>query len=597
MATAKENRASKFSLTGSIPAPWLLLLFIMMTLLLSIYYVLSRNAYENLLVNANQQMSRLQNSLESKLGKHAYLPVLLAVMPAVRKFATKPPGDHAARELLNRQLEHYGDIAATLNIYLMHPDGETIASSNWSQKNSFIGKNFAFRPYFQQAMAGKLGRYYALGTASGERGYYFAHPVPDLNDNIVGVIVVKIDIQAIESGWKNEDIEFMITDQQGVVFMSSRSEWQIKSLSPLTDAILKETYRSRRYADQKIEPLKDFATEIVNQNVSRTTFSGTKYLHLQQEVQADGWQLHILADQNKTQRELLLSFLFAVIVVLLSLALVYFIIRYQKQRRLYELQTRRELRKKIEERTRELKLAQEDLVQAAKMAALGQLSAGINHELNNPLTAIRAYATNAVQFLENGDYATVKSNLEEINGLTEKMALIARQLKSFSRKSHGDIEAVELQQALEAALFIVTPGLTRANVQLIKDIDSAVSHVQADLLWLEQIIVNLLNNAIEAIIDQDDKKIWLNIARQGDFVKIEVCDNGPGIVETDIGVIFEAFFTTKDPGKGLGLGLSISYRLAKDMRGDLTVQNTSKNGAKFILTLPVSGITESAVYE
>ncbi len=597
MVVDKKSWLSKLLHKSITPAPGLLLLLIAVVFLLSVYYVLSKNAHDNLQVIASQQMNQLQNSLESMLGKHVYLPALLSVMPTVREFATNPPDNPVAEELFNRQLAHYGEIANTLNIYLMDPDGKTIASSNWNKENSFIGKNFSFRPYFQQAVNGQTGRYYALGTASGERGYYFAHPVTDSDKNTVGVIAVKVDIRAIETEWNTPDIGFMITDQNGVVFMSSRSDWQIKSLSPLSTVVLEEIYQSRRYADSSIEALDKFSTVIVNENISQTTFADKTYLHLQKEILADGWKLHILADRSEAQKKLLLTFILVMIVALLAWSLLYLIIRYQKQRRMYELQIRRELKKKIEKRTMELKLVQEDLVQAAKMAALGQLSAGINHELNNPLAAIRAYASNAVQFLEKGEYDTVKSNLEEIDVLTDKMAIIARQLKSFSRKSHGDIEAVELQHALEAALLMVQPKLTRENVQLIKDIDPVISHVQADLLWLEQIIVNLLDNAIEAVMNQDDKKIWLRITKQGNNVAIEVSDNGSGIVETDIEQIFEAFFTTKDPGKGLGLGLSISYRLAKDMQGNLTVQNASAGGAQFILTLPIAHIVKSKKYE
>lgn len=533
-------------------------------------------------------MNRLQSNLETTLGQHAYLPAFLASLPSVRKFAADPPSETGSKESFNQQLEKLSGISSTLDIYLMRTDGETIASSNWKKKNTFIGKNFAFRPYFQQAIGGRPGKYFALGTASGERGYYFAYPVRNEEEITVGVIVVKVDISAIESVWENTGFEFMITDKNDVIFMSSRKEWQLKSLQPITQKILNKIYNSRRYSDKIIQSLVDYKTTTIDAKAAYTTLSDKNYLHVKKDIPEEDWRLHILADRKNSQLNLFQTFGLSSIAILLACSLAYLLLRNQHQKRMYEIMVRKELRKKIDERTKELKLAQEDLVQAAKMAALGELSAGINHELNNPLTAIRSYANNAVQFLDNGQLDIVRSNLSEINNLTETMAAIARQLKTFSRKSHGEFEAVDLRHALDSALLIIQPKLTRENVKFIQNISSEVSHVQADLLWLEQILVNILHNAIEAVAGQTEKTIWLTVNPENNNVKIDIRDNGPGIDESDIGQIFEAFFTTKDPGKGLGLGLSISYKLAIDMQGNITVQNDKDGGAHFSLTLPAT---------
>jgi two-component system C4-dicarboxylate transport sensor histidine kinase DctB len=244
------------------------------------------------------------------------------------------------------------------------------------------------------------------------------------------------------------------------------------------------------------------------------------------------------------------------------------------------------LESKVEERTRELRLAQEGLVQATKMAALGQLSAAINHELNNPLGAIRAYADNAKQFLERGHPDLAKANLQEISALTERMATITRQLKIFSRKSSGSISDCPLQVALDSAFLIVHPKLAQTQVILHDQRAADLEWVKADLVWLEQILVNLLSNAIDAAASQAEGQVWLTTQRVADKVRIQVRDNGAGIQEQDKPHLFEPFFTTKALGKGLGLGLSISYRLAKDMQGELLAENAPEGGAIFSLLLP-----------
>lgn len=556
------------------------------SLLLLIYLVLSRDVRNNLYIEAGQQMNRLQNSLDATLGKHAYLPALLATTQGSGDIAIGSSSDPARLEGYNRQLEKLSGISDTLDIYLMSPDGTTLASSNWNKTNTFIGQNFSFRPYFRQAIEGGPGRYYALGTTSGERGYYFSHPVRGQANEIVGVIVVKVDIKAIESNWNYEDAEFMITDDNGIVFMSSREQWRIRSIYPLSEATLAGVHGGRRYADKAIRPIPDMAHKPIDQFTSDTRFRENHYLHLHRDMPGENWRLHVLVDKKIPYQNLYRTFLLSSIVVLLSCLLVFLLMRNQSQRRRYEQQARQELREQVESRTRELKLAQEELVQAAKMAALGELSAGINHELNNPLTAIRSYASNAIRLLENGQLDIVKSNLSEIQNLTETMAAIARQLKTFGRKSQGNIESIEITQALDSAILIIHPKLNRENVELVRPQSIEPVMIRADLVWLEQIIVNLLNNAIQAVSGRTERRVFLSTSSTDGEVSLSIRDSGPGIDESHLPQVFEAFFTTKDAGKGLGLGLSISYRLAKDMQGRLSACNSPEGGAEFTLVLP-----------
>lgn len=562
----------------------LVLLFAGLTLLL-VYYSVQQTAAQRLQQRTHSLTQQLVGQLEAELKKHSYLPELLAQDPQARELLASPSPDPARLEHFNRVLEKANRIAKTADIYLMRADGLTIAASNWNTGASFIGKNFAFRPYFQQAMRGRLGNYFALGTTSKRRGYYFANAVTDADGKALGVMVVKVDIINQESTWRQEDADFMIVGDDGVVFMSSNGGWWQNSLRPLSEEVLASLHANQRYDRQPIGLLPDYLQLDPQQETQRVGYGSHQYWAQKHSMTLMGWDVYVLTDWGSVTRTALLSVLLTAFILLLSLLLLYAVWKNQRQRRDYEQHIREELEAKVEKRTRELRRTQEELVQAAKMAALGQLSAGINHELNNPLTAIRAYADNAVQFLDIGKPQIARNNLTEIVSLTERMAAITRQLKTFSRKSAGQVETCDLHRALDSALSIVQPKLAQTPIVLEQQRHAQTRYVQADLVWLEQILVNLLSNAAEAVQEQPEQRLWITLQQADGQVAVSVRDNGPGISAAAMPHVFEAFFTTKTIGKGLGLGLSISYRLARDMHGNLSVCNAAQGGAVFTLTL------------
>jgi two-component system C4-dicarboxylate transport sensor histidine kinase DctB len=485
-------------------------------------------------------------------------------------------------------LERINKIAGTLDIYLMLPSGDTVAASNWAKEQSFIGKNFAFRPYFQQAIQGNLGRYYAVGTTSNERGYYFAYSISDADEHSLGVITVKVNVAEIEAFWQSEPIDFMVTDSEGIVFLASQPQWLFKSLKPLTELRRQAIRDVKRYLDHHLDPLPEFQQVNSHPLYQQAWLEDKHYLMAERSMQEAGWEVYVLLDWREVTRPAMLALVLASVLWLLTSLLILLLWKNQSQRRRYKQAVLESLESKVEERTRELRLAQEGLIQATKMAALGQLSAAINHELNNPLGAIRAYADNAKQFLERGHPELAQANLQEISDLTERMAAITRQLKIFSRKSSGSVNDCNLPVALDSAFLIVRPKLSQTKVTLHDQRDPSLQWVRADLVWLEQILVNLLSNALDAATERSDGQVWLKTERVEDKVRIQVRDNGAGIQEQDKPHLFEPFFTTKALGKGLGLGLSISYRLAKDMQGELSAENAADGGAIFSLLLPIA---------
>lgn len=583
-------------LPGRATVVWLSVLLVVLVLL-GVCYAAQRSAVEQLRNTVGYHMTRLNSAIDAALEKHEYLPGLLAHNELLQDFLSGH--SELSAQQISRRLNKMSEIARTLDIYVLNTDGVTLASSNWDKSYSFVGENFAFRPYFTQALNTGSGRYFALGTNSEERGYYFSARVTGEQGQLLGVVVAKMGVGQLEADWRNEAVDFMVTDKYGIIFMASRADWRlsarktrdrtIRSLRPLSQEERRELQAGRRYSTRIPEALHEFEVRPLDDTYSQARVNGQNYLLLK-TTQDYGWDVYVLADWRQVTRSVKLALGFAGLLLALTGLLIFLLWKNQQQRRRYEQQVLEGLEIKVEERTRELRRTQEELVQAAKMAALGQLSAAITHEINNPLSAIRTYADNAQQFLQIGRSDMAAANLQEISGLTERMAAITRQLKTFSRKSRGSIERCDLHQALDSALLIVQPKLTQRNVTLHRQCDPAAQWVQADLVWLEQILVNLYSNAIDAVAELEDGRIWLSGERAGDVVYVHIADNGAGISAEDISHVFEAFFTTKSIGKGLGLGLSISYRLAQDMNGELTVANRAQGGAVFSLKLAADNL-------
>ncbi|AKH22265.1 hypothetical protein AAY24_13080 [Sedimenticola thiotaurini] len=572
-------------------------------------------ALENLQLQNQHQLKLFVASLQGQLQKYEILPELLATNSLLLNFL-QYPNDVNTITALNRYLESINNVAGASDTYLMNAQGWTIAASNWLSDRPFIGRNFGFRPYFKQAMQGKLGRYFALGSTSNRRGYYFAYPVRD-KKKIQGAVVMKIEFNEFEESWSGLKENFVVTDPDGVIFVSTNDEWRYKSLSPLDDEVLKRIYASRRYGDVEIGTLsitrKDRLNEtaqVVNMGVSRHS----DHLMLVQEMAEAGWRVHTFASLDVVNGQMLKSVLFAAILYIAIILLVLYIVqrsRRIKERARFEKRAKQVLERRVQERTTDLTQAnlrlmkeieehrrtdetlrqtQNELIQAAKMAALGQMSSGINHELNQPLAAIRSYADNARALLTRDRPEEACWNLEQIAELTERMAKISRQLKVFSRKTSGQIVVVSLRAVIDNALKIVGPQLKDTGTTLRRNVLKEELYVMSDMVQLEQVLVNLLTNAVHAVEQQDERWIEIAVARQQGKAIIKILDNGPGIEKANLERIFDPFFTTKSEDRGLGLGLSISYRIVEMMDGSLTAANCPEGGAIFTLQLNIANM-------
>ena len=592
-----------------------LVFFILLILML---HVVSTWTYKKGLVELKAQGNiRLElyiNYLQGVLGKYESLPELLAIdSNLVRPLLD--PFDDQRLETLNKYLETINRVSDALDTYLMNKDGLTIAASNWNEKQPFIGINFSYRPYFQDAMKGKPGRYFAIGTTSSKRGYYFAYPVRN-GEEILGVVAIKIAIDSIEQKWVNRDENFLVSDPDGVVFITTNPDWRYKTFQSLAPTVLKSIEENRRYPDTALIPLAESIISYEN-GMQILTIDGGKgtgkksILKQSQLMPHAGWDVHILSDTKQLQTRVLL----VNILVTLGLTIFYImtLLLVQRNHRLTELdriekaskkalreanellesrvldrtqqltKTNELLRQEVLDRQQtevKLKRTRKELIHAAKLAVLGQMSAGINHELNQPLAAIRSYADNGKQFLKKGRTDETMWNLEQIGELTERMAQIGVQLKLFSKKSSGQIVAVPLHGVIDGALEILNPSLKKAAIVPIIKVHPPDLEVRANHVLLQQVLVNLISNAMQAMEGREVKTIKVECTGAEAKVVVAVEDNGPGVAEEHLQDIFEPFFTTKKSGQGLGLGLTISDRIVRDFGGKIRLVR-SKGGARF----------------
>ncbi|MBD0414308.1 sensor histidine kinase [Oryzicola mucosus] len=578
---------------------------------LSFGYSLATGVYLDQAASRGQTTLRLAIAgLRGHIDRFEPLPALIADHDDIKELAVSP-NDAVLRDRANEYLKDINELLRSSDIYVMMVDGSTIAASNYDQATSFVGENFAYRPYFQDAVQGRNGRFFALGTTSLKRGYYFSSPIL-VGADIRGVVVFKVDMDAIEASWRGGDNEIIVADPEGIIFMTGRKDWLYAGLLPLTRKRIARTEQSKRYANAVLTEL-PVSNSSYDGRLPLLTVSESnerrEYLDVSDTMEDAGWTVHVLLDTRSARAQ---AFTVAVAFLLvLGLAALAGLILWQRRARLaerLELQrsARIELEQRVDERTatlasvnrqleteiderrateRQLRQTQADLVQAGKLAALGQMSAALSHEFNQPLTAVKTYADNALVLLDRERIAEARDNVSRISGLSDRMASISRHLRNFARKPNEQLGPVEIESVIDDTLAIVASRLKSARAELSIDLGPAPLMVRAGAVRLQQVLVNIISNAADAVEGLKDRTIELSVQADAGRVRIAVRDHGPGVPDAIAERIFDPFFTTKGVGKGLGLGLSISYNIVKDFGGSLSIANHPEGGAVFTIEL------------
>lgn len=548
-------------------------------------------------------------SLEGRLRRFEVLPALLADDEIIRSLALDP-ANADLRVRANRWLKQQNLAVEASDIYVMTLNGTTTAASNFDKPDSFVDQSFEYRPYFTQAAAGGKGRFFALGTTSGVRGYYFSAPVRSIAGAVIGVIALKIGLDEIEAEWRVQEYRILVSDPEGIIFLSTDPAWLYRGLLPLTPERLAKTNLSRRYADADVSELPHSST--VEHGIPLISLLGDdgerhEYVLTKQLMPQADWTVQVLLDASYMRGQARLAT--AALLLLMGVAASIWLMLRQRRLQLAERialqeQAKLDLERRVAERTsdlervnhqieteiaerrvteQELRRTQADLVQAGKLAALGQMSAALSHEINQPLAAARNYADSAAILIDRGDSAKARENVNQIVSLIDRMATIAKHLRNVARKPDAPLQAIDLSSAVAEAAAMAEARLTAADVSLAINVPTSLPFVKGGAVRLQQVLSNILSNAADAVETMDDRRITVFSAQANDKILLTIRDHGPGVPPAIATRIFDPFFTTKRVGSGLGLGLSISYNIMKDFGGDLRVSNEADGGAAFTL--------------
>lgn len=564
-----------------------ILALLLAPLLWPLQYFAERYYSEQLAEQNRQTLDLYVANLLGTLRRYEELPQILGGLPVLRQ-ALQQPGDPLLQKIANEALADIRRRTGADVIYLLQPDGTTQVASNWAQADSFVHRNFAFRPYYREAMQGRLARFFGLGTTSIKRGYYFASAVKE-GSRIIGVLVVKVDLEHIERLWGNSPEQLLVIDNYGVVILSSREDWRFHASRPLSAAERDEIHANIPYPVQDPKPLR---------------LQQSAWLSQSRTLPETGWTVSIYAPRTLIERPVRSVLLIGgatLLALLLLLTLLTLSRRHYLDRIALEAEAKRQLEERVLERTRELEnanaqlqqevhereqaqrelmRAQDEVVQAGKLTALGTMSASISHELNQPLAAIRSYADNARVLLDHQRTEDARGNLEQISDLTTRMASIIAHLKAYARGARRAPENVQLQPAIEDALSMVASRRRAMNVELLRDVPDAPLWAQAGETRLRQILGNLLTNALDALAEKaPPRRLWVIASQDQHGVTLTLRDNGPGFSEDALAHAHEPFFTTKTTAKGLGLGLAICDNLLRALGGRLEMGNHLEGGA------------------
>ncbi len=576
-----------------------------------------RSALAQLRTAGQHRLDVYTGSLRNAVERYTWLPFVLSSQRDLADLL-RAPQDAVQLERVNRYLKSVNDAAQSSAIYVLNAEGLALASSNWDTPQSYVGNNYAFRPYYQQARLGYAGRFYGVGFTTQQPGYFLSYPIRD-GERVLGVVVAKVSLDALESNWRLTGERMLVSDKDGIAFLATDPAWKWHTLASLPRYTLRYIKESRQYGRNIFPELGLLKQQRLDSNTELARFkAGSDQADLlvqTAQVPDLGWQMVLFTDLTPI-RQGVSRVLLGTSLGLLAL-LAWFLFWRQRRRRIHDnlragqalkqahdqleqkvaartddlLGANTQLQREIAERIRtelDLRAAQNELVQAGKMAVLGQMAAGVTHELNQPLTAMRALADNAKLLLERGNITEVAGNLLYISQLTERMGKITGQLRSFARKSDNRAEPVLLTQSIANALLLLEQRLRQQRVGLsIEQPDQA--WVLCNAVRLEQVLINLLRNALDAVKNQPNAQITLAVQQVLGKVKISVLDNGPGIAAEQLSNVFDPFFTTKGDAEGLGLGLAISLSIVRDFGGNLQASNRPEGGACFELELLAAG--------
>lgn len=570
---------------------------------------------------ADADLAILADSLRSTIGRYRQAPVLLAASARVLKLLENQNAPEHI-EAANLYLEETATRLGAAQLFVMRQDGLTVSSSNWRDDDSFVGSNYAFRPYFREAVATGSGSYYAVGVTTGLPGYFLAADIRD-GGALLGVAVVKIDLDPLETMLAKRVVPVMVADGDGVVIFASHSKLKYRPLRLLTDQQRMHIAAERRFASLELGgPI-----TAADLGLAGEPTAVTRTLPLSEGDASWSITTYLPPDEIRlaANSAALLGALGAMVAIL---AATIFSMRsrfLQEERaakrnlegrvELRTIELRRayqELSSEITERSRvdrELHRTRDDLAQAAKLAAMGQAFSGLAHEINQPLMALKTYLASLGKLIERDDREATTRHVAVMSETVDRMSELTNSLRRLARKEDRRIERLDLAEIAHRVVELMKFRLADIGAE-VSIVAKGHSVLDGDPSRLQQVVLNLVMNAIDAVCEASERRIRIEIdgpeeAGSGQ-VRLSVFDTGAGVSPEVSHRLGEPFFTTKTGGStqgsgqqgqgqqnqsqgfGLGLGLAISYSIIAEHGGHIAHEALRGDGTVFRVLLPAA---------
>jgi len=524
---------------------------------------------------AEVRLALYSGNVVSELQRASVVPLLLSRDPTL--IGALNSGDFTQSS--QRLISYVEEIGAAW-LLLLDADGRVVAATDRNQ----IGTNLRSAPYFVEAQRSSDTVFITSQTEQGNYNFTYSRRV--LSDRqLIGVIVVGVDLAKFEQSWAGISDAVMMTDSEGRIILATEPRWRGRTPDEALEA------RSAPSAIQRaIQATADWAALPAD-----AYLLGEAVMRNEARIPFQGWRLISFTTYSSIRERVNGVLALEIMGFAMILALTFYVTSRRAQSRsvffqresaeLRALNAR--LQREIAEREKaekNLEVAEQTLAQSSKLAALGEMSAAVSHELNQPLAAMKTYLAGARLLLQRKRTEEALASFLRIDDLIERMGAITRQLKSYARKGGDAFEPLDFKASLSSALSMMEPQLKRRKVTITRTLPPGPVMVMADRIRVEQVIINLLRNALDATKNTADPQIDL-ILSAGETATLTVRDNGHGIDELDS--LFEPFYTTKPPGDGVGLGLAISSGIVNDLGGRLTARNGRGGGAVFEVQLPI----------
>ena len=538
----------------------------------------------------DQTLLLTTRAVEAEVDRLRALPAVAAEDARVRQAlaGTGPLQD------ANAYLEMVADHAGADELFLIDATGATIAASNWNEPGSFVGENYAFRPYFQDALTAGRGQFYAIGVTTGVPGYFLSARI-DV-DTHVGVMVVKLDLRPLQQTWRAAAADIALADEHGMVFLSARPDWQYRPLVALSPETLDHLVATRAYEGVGLGE----TAALLTAPPDGADASARDWIARIGPVPATGGMV-IAARPTRGLQVIALGW--AALAALATLAMAATVKGIEQRRQIIAMRLSQsekleamvvartaDLAREVEARKQaetDLRTAQEALIHTEKMAAMGRMSTAIVHEISQPLAAMEA-TLSAADLGMGSDAGKTSGRIAKARDMIRRMQRITKHLKSFARKDTVEISLIDLRAPLRSALDLVLPRAKAVGVTPRLAMPPDPVHVMAGDLRIEQVVANLLLNALDAVEATPNPAIGVTLETDGATAVIAVTDNGVGIDDADLPRVVEPFYSTKQTGEGLGLGLAICKVILADFFGVLDIRSIPQTGTTVSVSLPLA---------